>query len=246
MTHLDDATVLQVRDREPLDSGLLEHARACDECEGAVVEARDRAAFVERTLAILDQPVDVEGAKAAVRARLDATREAGARRRTWTGHLGRAAAILLLAAGAVWALPGSPLRTFWRNDAGEDAPALAHTSTSGQSAEPSGITVPVPDGRIRVVVREAMPGSELSIVWGDAATARITAPAGSRFTYGSGQAEVVPGPGDVTVELPRSATATSVDVNGSTYLSGSAERPVTSGPVIETTAGRIRFRVPGG
>ncbi len=64
-------------------------------------------------------------------------------------------------------------------------------------------------------------------------TARITAPAGSRFTYGDGRAEVVPAPGDVIVELPRSASATTVDVDGATYLSGSAQRPVTSGHVID-------------
>lgn len=246
MSHLDEATISRVRDGEPLEAAPLEHARDCDACGGALAEARERAAVVQRALSALDSPVDVEAAKVAVRGRLDASREAGTRRRAWTGHLGRAAAILLLAAGAAWALPGSPLRRLWHREASERGPAVTSTPASGRSAQPSAITVPLADGRIRVLVLGALPGSELSVIWGDQPTARITAPAGSRFTYGRGRAEVAPEPGPVTVELPRTATTASVEVDGTTYLSGSAEHPVASGPVIETAPGRVRFRVPGG
>jgi hypothetical protein len=244
MSHLDDAAILSLRDSERADVAGLDHVRTCDDCERAVFDARARATLVHDALSSLDDAVDVEVAKAAVRSRLDESRNTGLRRRSWMGHMGRAAAVLLIAAGAVSALPGSPVRRLLQRAPETGAGATSGTAAPNQNVGPAGIAVPVPEGRIRVVVREAEPGSELDVIWSDGSTARIIAPAGSRFAYTDGRAEVVPAKGDVTVEIPRTVSDATLEVDGRTYLAGSSDNPLISGPVIEPATGRVRFRIP--
>jgi hypothetical protein len=243
VSHLDDAAILAVRDREPISAAELAHLHQCGACEGSVAEATSRSVLVSEALSSLKRPVNVEAAKAAVRARLDSYRTARRPSRAWLGDLARAAAVLLVAAGAVWgALPGSPVRRLWEGSRSASDP-LGVTTTE-QTSPTRGIAVGVSDGRIEVVVRDAAPGTDLDLLWVDTPTARISAPAGSRFEYSDGRAEVSPGPGRVTVELPRSARSASLQVNGEPYLTGSADRPRVSGPVVERGQDHVRFRVP--
>ncbi len=59
MTHLTEATILAVRDREQVADEALAHLDQCDECIRAVESARARAHAVERALAVLALPVRV-------------------------------------------------------------------------------------------------------------------------------------------------------------------------------------------
>jgi hypothetical protein len=168
----------------------------------------------------------------------------------WGGrHLGRAAILVLLTAGAAAALPWSPVRNLLspRSSATTEESAVAtgaeEAPTAASSDQPAGIAVALEDGSVHVVVRGAAPGSELSMVWTDQSSARLTAPPGSRFTYASGRVEVDASRGAVLIELPRSASAVSLDVDGQPYLRGSPSALDVPGPVVEQTDETIRFRV---
>jgi hypothetical protein len=97
---------------------------------------------------------------------------------------------------------------------------------------------------MELVVRGAAAGSAIEVTWVDGASARVSAPDGSRFSLGGGRAEVDAAAGPVRVELPRRATFTSLVVDGIVYLQGSADRLDVRGPVTERSEDRIRFLVP--
>jgi hypothetical protein len=246
MKHLDEAQILAARDGEALASPVREHLEACTTCGAALEDARARAEIVARTLSALDGPVEATAAKAGVRARLGSDRRS---RWAWgSGHLGRAAALLLVTAGAAAALPWSPVRTLWRAADPELESETAVTTVTNvaspdlHSAE-TGIAVPVSDGFVQVVVRGADPGTVLDVTWSDQNAARLAAPAGSRFTYAAGRVEVDASRGRLGVELPLSATHVSLEVDGRLYLSGSPASPEVLGPMVERTERGIRFSV---
>lgn len=253
MTHLDEGTLVALRDG---DAGALAdvladaHLRACDACSEALHEAKRRAPVIAAALDSLDEPIDILRAKAAVRRRLDTQRGAQRIRAAgwWRGHLGRAAALLVLTAGAASALPWSPIRHWWTG-----APASAPMAEPGtgvatpsapQAAPAAGISVGVPDGRITVVVSGAEPGTVIDVRWVERATARVSAPSGSGFTYADGRAEVEAAPGPIEVDLPRAAEAASLVVDGRVFLERIGAELDVPGPAVERTDARIRFVVP--
>jgi len=246
MKHLDESQILAARDGEALAAPVREHLEACAACRAALEDALTRAEIVGRALSALDGPVEATAAKVGVRARLGSTRRP---RWAWgSGHLGRAAALLLVTAGAAAALPWSPVRTLWRPAGPESGPEAAAT-TVGEAASPdvrsaeTGIAVPVFDGVVQVVVRGADPGTVLEVTWSDQDAARLAAPAGSRFTYAAGRIEVDASRGRLGVELPRAATSVSLEVDGRLYLSGSPASLEVLGPAVERTEDGVRFSV---
>jgi len=244
MKHLDESQILAARDGEALASPAQEHLEACTTCGAALEAARARAEIVAQTLSALDGPVEATAAKAGVRARLGSTRGS---RWSWGGsHLGRAAALLLVTAGAAAALPWSPVRTLWRPAEPETVPAASAVTAEGAPVSPTvetGIAVPVSDGFVQVVVRGADPGTVLEVTWTDQEAARLAAPAGSRFTYSAGRVEVDASRGRLGVELPINATSVSLEVDGRVYLSGSPTAPEVFGPMVEQTDEGMRFSV---
>src|SRR5690606_29906832 len=131
-THLDEATVVALRDGEEAPESAPRHVEACARCSDVVSDAERRAILITEALAALDDPVvDLEEARSATRARLDRVSE-GTRRvgGGWMpAHMGRAAAVLLVAAGAVSALPGSPVRQWIAgDDAGPSASGVVRTT----------------------------------------------------------------------------------------------------------------------
>lgn len=259
MTHLDEGTLLAVRDGGSTSDAVRAHLESCAACRTALAAARARAEAIESTLTALDRPVEPTAAKAGVRARLGTgtTRASRASRSWWSGtHLGRAAGLLLVTAGAAAAaLPGSPLRSFWVpsgppepapgatvQDAATETGAAEHrASFSGEDG--TGIAVAVTDGSVHVIVRGADPGTDLAVTWTQQSSARVIAPAGSRFTYAAGRIEVDASRGDIRVELPRDAGEVSLEVDGRLYLQGSSVALQVFGPMVERTADTIRFRV---
>jgi hypothetical protein len=250
MKHIDDAGIVALRDDDTADASAYAHLEECATCVVEVADARTRSTRIAGALASLDGPIDVAAAKAATRARLDQarTRRAAPAWRRWP--LGRAAILVLASAGAVSALTWTPLRSLWApaRTAPEPAPATVAlpATAEGLAREPttSGIAVPVPDGRIEVIVRGMTPGSVLEVAWIGEAAARVVAPTGSDFTYADGRIEVDAAAGGLRIELPRAASAASLDVDGRPYVERSAAGVVVHVPVVERTDDVIRFVTP--
>ena len=246
MSHLGEAILVALRDGEGADEQSAEHVGGCATCADELGEAERRAQLIAETLSSLDEPVDVPSAKAAVRRRLDARREEVRPRTAWRrGHLGRAAAILLLTAGAASALPWSPVRHWWVEERPAITSAPEPAGAGPQAATPvAGISVAVPEGRIAIIVRNAEPGTVIDVVWVDRAAARVSASSGSGFTYADGRAEVEAAPGPIRIELPRDAGFASLEVDGRVFLERSAEGIAVFGPAVERSEAGIRFVVP--
>jgi hypothetical protein len=244
MNHLEEGTMLAIRDRELIAGDARAHVAECGHCRTTLEELERRADMIASALRALDGPLEVERAKAAVRARLDARWDADrVPAGRWRAHLGRAAAILLLAAGAAYALPGSPVRGWIDGRVGGDGATAVPAAVQEVSGE-GAIEVGLDAGRIQVVLSGLPPGSTLDVVWTDRATARIVAAAGTSFSFGEGRAEAVVPPGPVRVELPRGASAVSIEVDGRMYLRGAADGLDVLVPAAEHTAERIRFIAP--
>lgn len=248
MRHLDDATIIALRDDDVAGGATYAHLDECAICVAAVADATSRSILMAGALATLDGPIDVAAAKAATRARLDHTRAARTVPAWRHWPLGRAAMILLASAGAASALTWSPLRSLWPPPPSAPEPAAvaapAPTLAPPQETTPSGIAVPVSDGRIEVIVRGAAPGSALEVAWSREAIARIVAAPGSVFTYADGRVEVDAAAGGLRVELPRAASAATVEVDGLVYVQRSAAGVVVLKPAVERTDDLIRFVVP--
>ena len=224
MSHIDEGTIVSLRDGSLMTGEASEHLSDCPRCHTALADARRRAVLIAGSLSALDTPVDTGSAKAAVRARLDSDREGRRTRPQTRWHLGRAAAVLLVAAGAAYALPGSPVRGWvFQTDAGP-VPTPALEGGVQETRQDGGIEVNVPAGRIHIVLTGLATGSDLEVVWVDAATARIAAAAGSSFSFAEELAEARVAPGPVRVELPRFASVVSVEVDGRMYLQRNLRR----------------------
>lgn len=247
MKHLDEATLTTLRDRETQDPVALDHLATCDRCATALAEVEKREAFIAQALATIDEDgLGLEAAKARVRARLDQrrTRDARARAWWWPRHMGRAAAVLLVAAGAVSALPGSPVRQWLTQPAPEAARAGVAAAASTQEVLPAGIEVTVPPSGLRVQISPVGPLDGVEVAWSDGPVATVEAPAGSRFSYAEGRLEAVVAGGPVRVVLPRSGPRVAVEVDGRPYLVRSDEGTEVTGPVGDRSDERIRFLGP--
>jgi hypothetical protein len=238
--HADEGAIATLRDEGMVDPWLSSHLDECAVCIAELVDAKGRSAAVAEALATLDIPVNVTAAKTAVRRRLDRERPEVSRsaRRI---PIGRAAAILLITAGAAAALPWSPLARWWSEPA-VPAPAAATQSAAPGDPTAASVAVVVVDA-IEVVVTGAAAGAAVDVTWLDEGSARVAAPSGSEFTFSSGRIEVQATAGALRLELPRAARA-SVVVNGRDYLERSAAGISVIEPAAEVTDERVRFVVP--
>lgn len=249
MTHLDETALVALRDRQDLvEDRAVGHLEACLPCATALTGVAERARLIEHALASLDEPVDdLEARRAAIRARLDQRTAADLRGGGWwrPAHLGRAAAVLLVAAGAVSALPGSPVREWLSGPpSSEVEPGVLETAPVLQEAEAAGVTVPVSSGGVRVLISSLGPLGSLEIVWSDDEDVHLDAPAGSRFSYAEGRVEALVAGGPVRIRLPREGAPVSVDVDGTSFLTRSGDQIRVTGPVVERSENRILFQAP--
>lgn len=245
MNHLDEGTIAAMRDGALLSTDAHLHVEACDACREALDSAKVRAAEIASDLETLDLPIDVEAAKACVRERMDAMRSAEQPRRGRPWYVGRAATLLLLTAGAAYALPGSPVRDWISPSATRDDESAGVTGPRTQEApEPLGIEVDVPDGRIRITVRGMTAESELEVVWLDTPTARISAALGSSYSLAEGHLQATVTAGPVRVEIPRGASMISIEVNGRMVLQRSEDGLELPGQVLGQDPDRILFSIP--
>ncbi|MGE0157881.1 MAG: hypothetical protein AB7T31_00640 [Gemmatimonadales bacterium] len=242
--HLDEGRIVTLRDERSPEAWDTAHLDACMVCTAELDDARTRAAVVAEALSALDAPVDIDSAKASVRRRLDVGR-APERRVRRSIPVGRAAAILLVTAGAAAALPWSPLSPWRPETSGPPAPPTTPTAQPAAqeeaAAEAASISVDVADG-IEIVVRGAAPGTVLDVAWQDEASARIVAPRGSSFALAAGRLEVEAGTGGIRIEAPRGARL-SLSVNGLTFLERSPDGLSVAEPAAEVTEAGVRFLV---
>lgn len=242
MTHLDEGALVALRDGAVVREDARLHIDACATCRAALDEVRRRADKVAEALTTNAAHVDVQTAKAAVRARLDALRDRERPRTNPTRHLRRAAAILLVTAGAAWALPGSPVRDWLRTDSApvssaEVDPAVQEVAVQ-EAVEASGIEVDVRTD-IEVALLGVGVGTEIEVVWLAEPIARLSAGAGSSYSFAEGRIEATLAPGPVRLALPRAATMVSVAVNGRMVLQGRSDRLELTVDVVEQTADRV-------
>lgn len=247
MSHIDAGTIVTIRDGGLVDGEARRHVQECVVCRAALADARILSQSVERALEALAPEVDVDlaVAKAEVRRRLDRRREAT--HRSAPGllpSLGRAAGLLLVAAGVAWALPGSPVRDWLGRGSAPgsvEAPAPRDAATA-TAAE--GIEVGVPASGLRIVLASVAPDATIEVLWSDDARATIVAGPGSRYAVSDGRAGVVAGPGPVRVTLPRAGPIT-IEVDGRMILRQADGESEVTGDVLSRSADRIVFATGG-
>jgi hypothetical protein len=171
------------------------------------------------------------------------------------GHAGwaRAAGLVLFlaTAGALAAMPRSPLRRWARAITHPAPPAMTPAVTGPEptgptaAAETTGVRLNVAAGPVRVALQGVADGTEVEVRWVAGSEAAIYAVVGSHFTSAAGRLEARPAPGPVRIELPRSAMPATVEVEGRTWLSRTATGLSVAGPVVRRDADVVVFRAGG-
>lgn len=219
MSHVAEGTLLAIRDGVLVDADDTIHVSGCEACSSELVRINERADRISAALKDLDTTVDIERAKSAVRARLDRKLAAERPRRRFAIPLGRVAALLLVAAGAASAMPGSPVRAWLGVGSSTRVPEAV---TAQPDFGPAGIEVAVSDAGITIALRGVPVAEEVEVVWIDEALARISAADGSTYRLADGRAEAVITGGPISVSLPRTGTAV-IEINGAVVLTRSGD-----------------------
>lgn len=241
MMHMDDGVLIAFVDNElapPDRAEAAEHVLGCPVCRERLDELKAASATLTGALAALDASPDMDDGWSRVGERL------GRQGRAWTARsLVRAAGlILVVAAGASAAVPGSPVRSWIRTAV---APAPTAESPAGTLDTTSGVSIAPVDGRIEVVVVEPGPGTRLRVRAVDAEQATVVVPdpgTPPEFRTSPGRIEVQGVSGLVEIDVPRSALDVRVLVNDEPYVvgSGSALRAAVTA---ETRDGELMFRL---
>jgi hypothetical protein len=230
---LDDGALQALIDGElpPGEAAAAEaHLGACPACAAELRALRGVHERASLLLARADAPAPVAQATMAMRARrMRAARYAEARR-----TLARAAVLLLALAGVAAAVPGTGVHE-WVTSAvlpAAKAPvqpriareaARAPAAAPVADASPTGVSIRADGGAVKVVLIGVPATVEVRahLVAGDVAgvLARGPAAATARFRTSTGKIEVMEAAaGVLEVQLPRGASAASVEVNGRVYV----------------------------
>lgn len=227
--HLDSETLERVLHDEldpALEAAVRRHLQDCRECAARVTEARAREAGIFALLAELDH--DPRGAPLRWEAQGAEARTGSAWRRVAV-----AAMVVVAAGGALYAIPGSPLRQ-WIADVREGSPAASteiagpeslSEAVSGLAVRPAGqyeiaFVARQEAGRIRVTL-SASPEVEIRVagppVGLESAPERlVVANAGSRSSY--------------EIRLPEAGPAIEIVVAGRPVLRRVGSRVETAAP----------------
>lgn len=241
MMHLDDGVLIAFADNAlapPERAETAEHVLACRECRKRLDELNDASETLASALALLDAPHDAERARRALESRL------AGQRTSWNARsfVRAAGLILVLAAGASAAVPGSPVRTWIRAvitpEPVLEAPARTLDTTSAVSIAPV-------NGRIEIAVLDPDAGTTLRVRSVDEEQATVTVPqpaAPPRFRTSPGRIEVQGVSGVVEIDVPRSAEHVSILVNDEPYVEGSGAT-LRATVTAETRDGELMFRL---
>lgn len=233
MTHLEDGTLQAFLDDE-LAPGeraqVAEHLLGCERCHETYESLAQANALFTQSVSVLD--VEPPARKRATSGSSPVS--------TGTASFVRAAAlVLVLAAAASAAVPGSPvrewvLRTVDRTSqpAGPEDPAPGATADRRPSA-PAGVAVHPSNGSVLVALNglEAM---EVRLETASGTLARVSVVDAERepgFRTSAGRVEVRDGTGgSIRVRMPAGVSGARLEVDGRLYA--------------ETTAGVLRIHVP--
>ncbi|MDH3270758.1 MAG: hypothetical protein OEN56_05465 [Gemmatimonadota bacterium] len=242
MNHLDSATIVTIRDGGLVAGDARLHVDECPPCGAALAEAHGRAERIATALEVLapERPVDLASAKAAVRARLDRRRDGG--RRAWRlpPALGRAAALLVLLAGAVYALPGSPVRSWLRSDSLDPPTPVPAAPTLSE-----GIEVPVTPAGLTISLGSLGEGTRIEVRWTNAGSASIRAGTGTRYTVSTGRASVDVASDPVVIGIPRGDAPITIEANGRMMLRWADGTLDVSDEAVSQAAEAVVFLVGG-
>lgn len=253
--HLDEGVLQALLDNElrnGVEAATREHLAACPICRAQYVEVKDANDSLASALALLDPPLPQAPAKMRPRP------PSMARRGNWGRfELTRAAAMLLVfAAAASAAIPGSPFRAWLAStlesgevaSAGESEAIVPGPASAAAAAAPAetGVSVDLANGSFEVILTEAAPELQIRALLiegvrgavyarGDAVDARFSTARGTIRLDG------IAG-GELRVEIPRSADAASVVIEGRTYLIKDANQ-LRLIPADESAPTEVRFEV---
>jgi hypothetical protein len=233
--HLDDPHIQSLLDRElpPRDEDAARaHLRGCALCRGRADEARREGLEIAALLETLDAPLPRIDA-ATIVARADATPR---RVRARFAHLRRAAALILVVglAGAVYAFPGSPVRTWVRDVVRRMAPKPNPPVERSQPRPEAGISIP-PEERLVILFRlgAARGNGIASLSLTNGSEVQVHAPPGAA-TFASGPGRLDIDVRDVSapfvVELPRSAPWIEIRADETALFLKTGSRITTEGP----------------
>ncbi|HKJ92502.1 MAG TPA: zf-HC2 domain-containing protein [Longimicrobiales bacterium] len=241
MMHVDDGVLMAYMDDElspAAKAEAAEHVLACPDCRQRLDALRAADEALTGALALVSVPAPV--ARAHAEFHRTAGRRGGIGRSVLAGPFVRAAGlVLLLAAGASAAVPGSPVRNWIRtklvsNEAAQ--PGTAMDRTSGVSILPS-------EGQVDISIDDAARGTRLRVRVVDAVRATVTVPEAKRspvFHTSPGHIGVSGVSGRVLVDLPKAATVLHVSVNGEPYVAG-GNGSLRSVVTAETRDGELMF-----
>jgi hypothetical protein len=223
--HLDDEQLQRVLHREQdaeTSRSAAEHLRTCGECNARLSEAEREQVEVYGLLRLVDRPPPaITPEQVAARAR--------ARDRGWGTW---AAGILLAAAaaGAAFAMPGSPLRE-WTLDARDWIRGGEKPSEPVAPPLMAGLAVP-PGDRLVILFERSYPQSKARVALVDGAEVRVRGPSGGA-TFGTEADTLRIGNRDSTatfeIEIPRDARNLEIRVTGARIFAKDGPRIVVPG-----------------
>jgi hypothetical protein len=273
MTHATEGLLVAYVDGEIDGAAAAElngHLAACDQCARELQEMRRLSVRTHEALALLDAPVPLLRARAAVGversqpSRSEALRNAAAGwslTRLGGRGLARAAMLLLALAGAAAAaVPGSPVRR-----ALETTIARVTQLFNGESVAPAAPVVPVAEpaapvyterssmailpaaGRVRIVLHAPSGPLDVTVRLVPAPRAVVETAsddAAVRMRSAAGRIEVMGlGAGEVSIDVPASVPNATVEIGGMVYVYKTGDVLQLSGPAGTDRAGEVRFRV---
>lgn len=232
MSHLDDGTLQAFLDDElpaPERAAAAEHMLACEECRSRHDGLKRATALFSRAVAALDVRPPAGGPRV----------DLPAGRRAVGSFVKAAGLVLLLAAAASAAVPGSPIRA-WIESAVEPEPQPEASrqpeppapEPAAAPAVPVAVSIAPAAGRVDVVLEE-LDGSSIRVTETDGERVAVSAAGTERdpaFSMGPGRIEVRGAVGgEVTIEIPRSLAEARVLVDGELYAEKSGGRLRTPG-----------------
>lgn len=228
--HLDEELLQRLMHGESAGiagHSLREHVAACPECRERLLEARRDEEDVHALLGLLDHPPPPVRAESVVAM----ARRAG--ENAW-GRWAAGVLLVLTAAGAAYAAPGSPLRDWARL-------AVEWTRGGPKSAAPAPEARKAPElaglaiapGRVLTILFESVqPDAQVRVSLGDWAEVRVRAPIGAAtFTSDAERLVIDNGrrPATYEIEIPRDAPRVEIQVAGDRIFLKDGARIVAEG-----------------
>jgi len=270
MGHPDRGLMQALLDGEVQGQELDEvqtHLTGCQECRSGFDTLKEASERTAEALGLLDTDPSLEHARSRFEAYGKKRKES--RRRTGLRpfpslpfSLPRAASItLLLTAGAVAALPGSPARRWmtegWQTladflqepveeGAVPASPQGQEITTAETELPETGASIPALGERVEIWIHDLSSDAELRILWTDGTEAWAYAGEGTRFNGVAGRLDAYSPPGAVRLEIPRSLGSVVVRLDGRILLQKSGGEVEILGPIQERTPSEILFETPGG